>query len=448
MSIYIYVLNFGHNMLNISKLIIKIDALINKQLNTVLHHQKLQALEASWRGLHYLIDQAASNNSDQIKIRVLNISWTELSKDLSRHIEFDQSQLFQKIYSNEFGQAGGEPFGLLIGDYQITHRSEHINTLRAISKIAASAFAPFVTAADANLFGLDNFFGFERKLDFDRTFQQAEYREWKSLRDDEDARFIGLVLPRVLIRTPYNKNKTITHPIYFLENSNQIEHYLWSNAAYQFAAIVIRAFAQNGWFADIRGTQQNKITGGLVTELARDYFCIDEKNLTTKYITDVCITDQLEKTLSDHGFIALSECKYTEFAAFYSCPSIQKPKSYDRVNATQNANLSSMLHYVLCVSRFAHYIKVIMRDKVGTFTSASDCEYFLQNWLQQYTASATQNSYELQAKYPLRAAKVKIQDHIGKPGSYLCKIHLAPHYQLDQMESYLQLTTEITNYSR
>lgn len=435
-------------MLNITHLITKIDALMNKQLNVILHHRKLQQLEASWLGLHYLVEQAASNNNHQIKIRVLNISWAELNKDLSRNIEFDHSQLFHKIYSNEFGQAGGEPFGILIGDYQITHSTEHINLLRAIAKVAASAFAPFVCAANATLFGLDDFSGFEKNLDFDRTFQQAEYRAWKSLRDDEDARFIGLVLPRVLMRTPYNKNKTVTHPMYFFETNDQLQHYLWGNAAYHFATVVIRAFAQNGWFADIRGTQENKITGGLVTKLERDYFCIDEKSVTKKYITEVCITDYLEKILSDYGFIALSECKYTEYAAFHSCPSIQKTKSYDRTGATQNAKLSSMLHYVLCASRFAHYIKVIMRDKIGSFTSASDCEYFLQNWLQQYTASATQNSSELQAKYPLRTAKVKIQDHIGKAGSYLCKIYLAPHYQLDQIETYLQLTTEFTHHSQ
>lgn len=430
--------------MNISKTICQIDVLINKQLNVILHHKRFQQLEVSWRNLHYLTKQVTANNNSQTKVRVLNISWTELSKDLSRNIEFDQSQLFHKIYSYEFGQAGGQPFGLLIGDYEINHCHEHINTLRALAKIAASAFAPFVTAASATLFGLDSFKGFERTLNFERTFQQTAYREWKFLREDEDARFIGLVLPRVLVRHPYNKSNSVTHLLNFVEHNNKAQDYLWGNAAYYFAAIVIRAFAQSGWFADIRGTQQNKISNGLVTDLAHDYFYIDKTNPIAKYATEVCITDQLEKVLSDYGFIALSECKYTEFAAFYSCSSIQKPKQYDRTSANQNANLSRMLHYILCVSRFAHYIKVIMRDKIGLFSNASDCEYFLQNWLQQYTASATQDSATLQAKYPLRTAKVKIQDQIGKPGSYLCKIHLAPHYQLDQMESYLQLTTELT----
>lgn len=419
----------------INQLITAIDTVINQQLNIVLHVEKLQRLEASWRGLWYLITQA-SRHVD-IKIKVLNLTWQEIDKDLTRTIEFDQSQLFHKIYSDEFGHPGGEPFGLLLGDFRVNHHPQTITILKAFAQIAASAFAPLIMAANPSLFGLTSFADFERQLNFEAIFQQAEYQSWKRLREEEDMRFLGLVLPNVLLRSPYE----ITHPVYFSETITSVSRdLLWGNAVYCFGGVVVRAYAESGWFADMRGTQPNKITGGLVTDLTRDFFQTDQNDLITKYATDVCITDGLEKTLSDYGFIALTECKYTNYAAFYSCPSLQKYKN----PITPNAELSSQLHYLLCVSRFAHYIKVLVRDKVGSFSTPQECENFLQQWLQQYTASNETLSAELQAKYPLRAAQVKIFNQMGKSGCYLCTIHLLPHDQLDQIETYLKLNTEIS----
>lgn len=426
-----------------------IDSLVENQMNAIMHSPKFQQLEASWRGLSYLVSQISDQNDRRVKLKVLSISWQELSRDLTRAVEFDQSQLFAKIYNSEFGQPGGEPFGLLIGDYYISHRNKansianDVTILQSIAKVAAAAFVPFITAASANLFGVDNYSEFERSLDFDKTFQQTEYQQWKALRNDEDARFIGLVLPQVLMRLPYNSSNDINYKLRFVEDvSASPQHYLWGNAAYCFAAVVARAFSRSGWFTDIRG-KRGIAEGGAVTGLLRQSFATDAPGLAIKYITNVCITDRKEKSLSDFGFIALTENQYSSSATFYACPSIQKPKQFDRNNAMQNANLSSMLHYMLCVSRFAHYLKIIARDKVGTFATAIDCEAYLQEWLYQYTSASSDLSDELKAKYPLREAKVQVHESIGNPGKYLCTIHLCPHYQFDQMETYLQLKAEL-----
>jgi type VI secretion system protein ImpD len=434
-----------HNMqkLRIQQLIQRIDDLIGRQLNVILHHRRFQRLESTWRGLHYLAEEVEDLNDKHIKIRMLNVSWAAISKDLERASEFDQSQLFIKIYNAEFGHPGGEPFGLLIGDYYINHRavntySRDVDTLHRLSKVAAAAFAPFITSVDPAIFGLDDFVGLERHLNMERMFQQKEYLSWKTLREDEDTRFVGLVLPRVLLRKPYQENDLCTYPVYFEEETVRRHHYLWGNASYCFAAMTARAFAQTGWFAEIRGVRQDKTEGGLISGLPRQTFYSN-----TKYATEVCITDKQEKELSDWGFIPLSECKYTEYAAFYDCRSLHRPKRYDRAVANVNAQMSSMLNYILCISRFAHYLKIIARDKVGSFASPSECEQYLQRWIRQYTAAGTDLAPSLKAKYPLRETQVRVLAELGKAGIYRCIMHLKPHGQLDQIEPYLQLTTEL-----
>lgn len=428
-----------------------IDTLLSGQINVIIHHKRFQQLEASWRGLSYLVDQIAERNDRHLKVKVFTISWHELGKDLVRAVEFDQSQLFTKIYSTEFGQSGGEPFGLLIGDYYLSHRNNvnnianDITVLQCIAKVAAAAFVPFITSASATLFGLDDYTEFDRPLDLAKTFQQAEYAQWKALRMDEDARFIGLVLPQILLRLPYIHSQAIHYQLYFTEDvTTSHRHYLWGNAAYSFAAIVTRAFSKSGWFTDIRGKYADTESGGIVSNLIKQVFTTDAPAIASKPSTNICITDRQEKILSDFGFITLTHNQYIGFATFYACPSIQKPKSYDRKNPKQNANLSSMLHYILCVSRFAHYLKVMVRDKIGSFASAAECENYLQSWLHQYTASSADLSDELKAKYPLREAQVQVHESIGSPGKYLCTIHLCPHYQFDQIEAYLQLTAELS----
>lgn len=428
----------------------QIDELIKRQLDLILHHPRFQQLEASWRGVHYLVNQAALNNESRVKLKILALSWHELSKDILRAIEFDQSQLFNKIYNDEFGHPGGEPYGLLLGDYSISHRRKNANSvsdmqvLNHLTKIAAASFSPFIAAADPTLFGLDSFAELDRPINLPRTFQQSEYAEWKALRQSEDSRFLGLVLPRVLARLPYKEQLASTHPFYYEENVQQgsAKDYLWANPVYCFAAVVIRSFCQNGWFLDIRGVKQDKLSGGVVIDLPRQARGIGS-NSELKYATEVCVTERLEKELSDWGLITLCECKHTELTSFFSCPSIQQAKLYERQFATDNAKLSSMLHYVLCVSRFAQYVKMIMRNKVGTFASPIECERFLQKWLQGYCAAGNDLNRDLKAKYPLRSAKVEVVEQPGKPGCYLCVLRINPHMQFDQSESYLQLVTEL-----
>jgi type VI secretion system protein ImpD len=433
------------NKLRIQQTIRYIDDLIHTQVNVVLHHPRFQQLEATWRGLDYLNKEIEELNEPHLKVRVLNVSWIELSKDLCRASEFDQSQLFIKIYSSEFGHPGGEPFGLLIGDYYVSHRTVNryatdIETLRQIAKVAAAAFTPFITSIDPSMFGMDEFVGLERTLNLERMFQQKEYAAWKTLREDEDSRFLGLVLPRVLLRHPYQADALRTHPLYFEEKTLKRNDYLWGNASYCFASMTARAFAQTGFFAEIRGVRKDKLEGGLVTGLPRQEFYTD-----VKYATEICITDTQEKELSDWGFIPLCECKYTRFTAFYDCRSLQKPAHYDRSITNMNAQISSMLNYILCVSRFAHYLKIIARDKVGSFASPADCEHYLQNWIRQYTAAGTDLDPALKAKYPLRETRVQVYTEQGKVGSYRCIMHLQPHGQLDHIEPKLTLTTDLRN---
>lgn len=427
----------------------RIDEMISLQVSRILHHKKFQQLEATWRSLDYLVQLLEKLNDAQIKIRLLNISWYELAKDLFKATEFDQSQLFIKIYNNEFGHAGGEPFGLIIGDYSIQHKPKSkskfydLKIIEELSKVAAAAFAPMVMAANAAFLGLNQFKELTRPLDFDSIFQQSEYILWKNLQQKEEARFIGLVLPQVLIRQPYAENYSMQLDFNFNEQIHYKKeaHYLWGNAAYCFAAMVMENFSAYGWFADMHHTTLT--TDSPTIALERSRFSTDNNNSAKKLLTNILMTEQQEKKLNDLGFIVLSEIKYSLHTAFYQSPSIQQPKKYLNTNATLNANLSSMLNYILCISRIAHTIKVIIRDKTGTFITAMDCEQYLKNWIRKYTAANTDLSSELKAKYPLRQANITVMETVGKPGSFMCTIHISPHQQYQQVETYLQLTTEI-----
>jgi type VI secretion system protein ImpD len=440
--------------------IARIDQLVASQLNAIMHHPAFQKLEASWRGLAYLVEKLPDN--DSVKIRVLNVSWAELDLDQSRALEFDQSQLFRKVYEAEFGHPGGEPYGMLLGDYEIHHRirADHphddLETLSKISGVAAAAFAPFVTGVHPSFFGLDSFAELERPLDLARTFEQLEYLKWRSFRDSEDARFVGLTLPRILLRVPHDSADRGSRTIHFREDVEGPDRskYLWGNAVYAFGAVLIRCFLHSGWLAEIRGvrhgTDENgaKIClddGGLVTGLPVHSFRTDRPGRATKCSTEIIITDIREKELDELGFIPICHCHDTEFSAFYSNGSVQKPKIYDKPQATANARLSAMLQYMLCVARFAHYLKVISRDKIGSMASPEDCELFLGHWLRGYTTSSDTAGHEVKAKYPLREAKVGVRERPDKPGTYDCVIHLRPHFQLDQMFTTMRLTTELTS---
>ena len=423
-----------------------IDEYLSTQINEIIHAPAFQRLEASWRGLSYLVENTSEIRN--FKIRILNVRWDILAKDLNLALEFDQSQLFKSIYSNEFDQPGGEPFGLLIADYFISHRgyqsgSLEIETLKKISKVAAAAFTPFITAVNPIMFDLESFADVHTSLSFTRTFQQTEYLKWKTLRDDEDIRFVGLVFPRVLMRLPYSIQHHQTYQFCFNETIEKHENYLWTNSVYYFASVVARAFGQTGWFVEITGVKHGMVTQGLVDDLVKQSFEVDRKGINHKPVLENCLTEMQEKELSDLGFIPLCHCKFTSFAAFYSCQSVQRPKNYDREPVSANARLSTMLHHILCVSRFAHYIKVIVRDKIGAFKSASDCENFLQEWLLGYTAAIDDMSLVNTVKYPLREFKLKLNEQQGRPGIYFCVIQLKPYYQLNELETSLALITEL-----
>lgn len=434
---------------SINRSITEIDHLINDQVNAIIHHKKLQQLEASWRGLWSLVVQADGHKN--IIIRVLDINWREVSKDISRALEFDQSQLFKKIYNEEYGSPGGEPYGVIIGDYAISHKVsrkhvyDDLATLEGLSQIAAAAFAPFICSASAELFGLDDFSTLAHPLDLNSIFAQKEYIKWRRFRTRHDAQFVGLTLPRILMRLPYRKTPGSYKGVFFYEQSHSQlnEHYCWGNAAYAFAAILIREFANVGWFGHIRGVPRNEIGGGLLTNLPCDHFATDSRDIAIKPVTDVIITDTRERELSDLGLIPLCQCYDTPFAAFYGNQSVHKPARQSNRESEVNARLSAMLQHVLCGSRIAHYIKVMIRDKVGTFITAEECEDFLRDWLFKYTTGREDLEWQEQARYPLREAKVNVKEHPAKKGQFMCVIQLRPHYQLDQMVSELELKTEL-----
>jgi len=428
----------------------QLDSLLSDQVNAILHHPRLQRLEASWRGLRYLVEQLEEGQN--VKIRVLNATWEELARDLERAIEFDQSQLFRKVYGDEFDMPGGEPFGVLLGDYEIRHLpgAEHpaddVAALTAISHVAAAAFAPFVAAADPSLLGLERFDGLAHPLNLPRTFEQLEYLKWRAFRETEDARFVGLALPRVLARLPYEDDGTRVDGFRFREEvaGPDAAKYLWGTAVYAFGAVVVRSFAQSGWLARIRGAQRGAEEGGLVAGLPVHSFSTDKRGIATKCSTDVMIADRQEPELSEVGFLPLCHCQGTEFAAFYANHSVQKPKQYDDPAAQLNAKLSAMLQYMLCVSRFSHYLKVVARDKVGGFAEPEELEDFLHRWIHQYVTADGEATPEVKARLPLRQAEIRVRRHPEKPGCYLCVAHLWPHFELDELTAALRITTELT----
>jgi type VI secretion system ImpC/EvpB family protein len=430
-----------------------IDRLLNDQVNAILHDPRFQKLEASWRGLEFLIRQ--SDPDTKTFVRVLNVSWKELSRDFESAGEFDRSQLFRKVYEEEFGTAGGRPYGLLIGDYSIHPRVTADNpvddmaTLQAISGVAASAFAPFVAAADHTFFGEKSFANLERQPDLHKLFESPEYAAWKNFRDTDDARFVGLTLPRILMRLPYADDGSRVDRFRFSEDVSAADRsgYVWGNPAFAFGAVVMRAYAQSGWFADIRGVRRGELGGGIIEGLPTQSFATDARGVATKTSTDVIVTDLQEKELGDLGFIALCDCYDTPHSAFYGTPTAHKPRSYSTEDATANARISAMLQYILCASRFAHHLKVIARSKIGSNIGAQELEDLLINWLNRYVSPDSEGSMELKARLPLREARVEVKAQRGRPGVYTSIIHLRPHYQLDAAAATVRLSAEMSGLS-
>ncbi|MGB9466438.1 MAG: type VI secretion system contractile sheath large subunit [Candidatus Acidiferrum sp.] len=423
----------------INSRVAQIDHLISLQLNEILHHPAFQKLEGSWRGIKYMMDQ--SETSAMLKIRVLNVSKKELLRDLQRAPEFDQSVMFKKVYEDEFGIFGGEPFGALVGDYEFSKHPEDIELLEKVSQVAAGAHAPFLTAAAPELLNLDSFSQLGDPRDIGKIFDSTEFAKWKSFRASEDSRYVGLTMPRVLMRLPYGKDTKPVDDFNYEEGVDGTDHskYLWGNAAYALGARLTQAFAQYGWCASIRGVEG----GGLVEGLPTHTFRTDEGDVALKCPTEVAITDRREKELADQGLIPLVHCKGTDYAAFFSVQSANKPKKFDKAAANANARLSAQLPYILAVSRFAHYMKSIMRDKIGGFMSRGQCQTFLTQWIMQYVTDDDQASAATKAKFPLREARIEVSEIPGKPGAYRAIAFLRPHFQLDELTVSLRLVAEL-----
>jgi type VI secretion system protein ImpC len=424
--------------------IAQIDHLLSIQINEILHHPEFQKLEGSWRGLRYLLSQ--SNTSEQLKIKVLNVSKKELLRDLQRAPEFDQSALFKKIYEEEFGVFGGSPFAAMIGDYEFGPGQQDIELLEKVSQVAAAAHAPFLSAAGAEFFNMESFTNLDAPRDIGRVLDSTLYGRWKSFRQSEDSRYVGLTLPHILMRLPYGKENVPVEAFNYEEAVDGTDHskYLWGNAAYALGARLTNAFFDYGWCAAIRGVEG----GGLVEGLPVHNFYTDEGDVAMKCPTEVAITDRREKELADHGFIPLVHCKGTDYAAFFSVQSCQKPKIYDKPEATANARIATQLPYILAMSRFAHYLKSMMRDKIGSFMSRTDCERFLNKWIMQYVTEDDNASQDAKARYPLREARVEVAEVPGKPGAYRAVAFLRPHFQLDELTISLRLVAELPQSAR
>lgn len=418
----------------------ELDKIISDQLSAIIHMPEFQQLESTWQGLWYLCKQTSTGL--MLKIKVFNTPKKDLIRDFKTAIDFDQSALFKKIYEEEFGTFGGSPFAALIGDFQVTRQPEDMYFIEQMSHIAAAAHAPFVAAASPELFGLESFTELGKPRDLAKVFDTLEYAKWKSFRESKDARYVGLAMPRFLGRLPYNpKDGTTVEGFNFVEDVDGTDHrkYLWVNAAYAFAARLTNAFDLFGWCAAIRGVEG----GGLVEDLPTHTFKTDEGEVALKCPTEIAITDRREKELSDLGFIPLVHCKNTDYAAFFGAQSVQKAKKYDSDAANANAVLSAQLQYIFAVSRVAHYMKAMMRDKIGSFASAGNVEDFLNKWIAQYVLLDDGAAQEAKAQFPLREASVRVSEVPGRPGVYRAVAFLRPHFQLDELSVSLRLVAEL-----
>jgi type VI secretion system protein ImpC len=428
---------------NVKHWIAEIDSVLTHQLNEVLHHPDFQKLESTWRGLHYLVHQ--SETGENLKIRVLNVSKRDLFKDLEKAAEFDQSALFKKIYEEEYGQLGGQPYGMLVGDYDFGRGPEDISLLKMISNVAAAAHAPFVASTSPKMFNFDSYTELANPRDLAKIFDSVEYAAWKSFRESEDSRFVGLTLPKTLGRLPYGAEFKRVEEFNFEEFVDGKDHdkYLWMNAAWTYASRITDSFSKWGWFARTRGVDG----GGRVEGLPVHTFPTDDGDVAMKCPTEIAITDRREFELSNLGFLPLIHAKGTDYAVFMGAQSCQKPKTYFDPDANANAELSAKFNLILCTSRFAHYLKVMARDKIGSFMEVKDCAQWLNDWIQNFVCDPNGASDETKAKFPLADAKVEVREVEGRPGWYEAVAYLRPHYQLEALTTSMRLVAEVPKKS-
>ncbi|WP_417502088.1 type VI secretion system contractile sheath large subunit [Marinobacter sp.] len=425
----------------------RLDQMISGQLAEILHQEEFQKLEGSWRGMHHLVMN--SETSAMLKIRVLNLSKQDLHKDLSKAVEFDQSQIFKKIYESEFGTPGGEPYGMMIGDYEFNSHPNDIETLSLMSNVAAAGFCPFVSAGSSGMFGFDDWTELSKPRDLEKVFESLEYTKWRSFRDSEDSRFVTLTMPRVLARLPYGKATKPVEEFGFEELELDAEtgmavkpehdDYCWMNASYVLGSRMTNAFSKYGFCTAIRGAEG----GGKVEGLPAHIFRSDDGDPDLKCPTEIGITDRREAELSKLGFLPLCHYKNTDYAVFFGAQSCQKPKIYDNPDATANAAISARLPYMMATSRFAHYLKVMARDKIGSFMEADDVENWLNRWIMGYVNASEGGGQEIRAKFPLADAKVQVREIPGSPGSYNAIAWLRPWLQMEELTTSLRLVAKI-----
>ena len=424
----------------------QIDERMSRQLAQIMHNDQFQKLEGSWRGLNHLVMN--SETSKQLKLRMLNISKRELFKDLDKAVEFDQSQIFKKLYEDEFGMPGGEPFGALVGDYEMTNHPEDIDMLEKISGVCAAAHCPFISAADPALFGFEDWTDLTKPRDIEKIFMGKKYTKWNSFRNTDDSRYITLVMPRVLARLPYGASTKPIEEFGYEEveldasgDAKKTSHkdYCWMNAAYVMGTNMTRASAETNWCTAIRGMEN----GGKVDGLPVHNFLSDDGDLDSKCPTEIGITDRREAELSKEGFLPLCHYKNTDYSVFFGAQTCQRPVKYDRPDATANAAISARLPYIMAASRIAHFLKCIARDKIGSFLERKDMEDFLKRWIANYVLEDPSPSPEMKARYPLAEARITVEEIPGAPGSYNAVAMLRPWLQLEELTTSLRMVAKL-----
>jgi len=427
-----------------------IDRLVGRQLNAILHHPAFQRLEASWRGLYHLAQCQEKADDELIKIKVWNVTWRMLRDDLEGAVEFDQSQFFKRIYEEEIGTVGWEAFSAILMDFEIhprpnrEHPFDDITLLQSMSATAAAAFAPLFIGAHPSMFQIDQYSELKSSSRFETMHQQPEFLAWRSFRQMEDSRFVTLLLPRMLIRQPYRPEVDNNFGFLFEETTFSSEDYLWGNPIWGIGEVLIRSFAESRWFANIRGLTQGETTGGLVQGPAHEVFFTETRNSAPKPITETIVSDHLERRLTRLGFTPLCVTKYGSEAVFYSIASAQQPKRYNDSIATTNAELSALTNYILCASRFGHYVKFLSREKIGSLIGSYEIETYLSDWLTEYVNRDPDASTSARASSPLLDASVQVTERLGRPGEFDCVVQLEPFHGFDDVRATVKLDTRLT----
>ena len=433
--------NHGSAFYTLEGIIAELDKKLSKQINLIIHHKDFQQIESAWRGLEYLVKN--TNTSENIQLKVFNISKKEIGKTIKKYkgTAWDQSPLFKRIYEDEYGTAGGIPFGTIIGDYYFNQTAPDIEIMKGLSQIAAASHSPFIASSDPSFMNMDSWQELANPRDISKIFLTPEYILWRSFRESEDSRYFVLTMPKILGRLPYGPNTNPVGKFAFIEDTGSVNtsKYCWMNAAYALGVVVNRSFEEYGWCAKIRGID----SGGKVYNLPVLEFPTSSGELPVKCPTEVAITDRREAELSSNGFLPLCYLKNTNYAVFLGGQTVNKPANYKEIDATANSNLSARLPYIYATSRFAHYIKCIVRDKIGSFKERKAMSDWLNNWISGYVTSDPNATEEVKAKYPLADAKIEVNRVESQNGYYEAKFYLRPHYQLEGLTSSLRLVSKI-----